>query len=345
MAGSVQLDNLKDLFYHCSFNKLLRVLETIDSCDTIVNRTPDLALLKANSYFELHQIDKAVEVLQTLTRLQDDTFEGAYTYALARLSYFDNDLKGAYELFLDLLESTDEKTLQFKALLGMANVLYSNESWQELEPVVFDLQRFEPLESDDEKISLMLFLGNYHCQCTSKIDEALKYFKNALHLSSKKGWSYFICRSIYGQASYYERAGKTSEMNWTLDMLRSFIDENESKFFSHIVNKKFEKHSFSIKIPMEFDPNNRRILIEDHWLAFHDKPLLYRFLEVLHGNDNFVSKEIIANQLWPSEEYKSRVHDPRIFDIAKRVRGMVEKYQRQPIVLLSGRLGYKLACA
>jgi len=345
MSDSAQLTSLKDLFYHCQFQRLLTVLETIDKGDTIVDRSPEFALLKANSYFELHNVDKAIESLQTLVKYSGDAFEGSYMYALARLSYLDNDMNGAYDLFLDLIESSDDETLQFKALLGMANVLYSNGNLHELEAIVFDLKRFEPIRKDDEKISLMLFLGNYHCQFTSKIEEAQKHFRNALQLSARKGWNYFICRSIYGQAVAHERAGKSAEMNWSLDLLQTFIDESESKFFSHLVNKKFEKHSFSITTPMEFDPGNRRILIENRWLPFHDKPLLYRFLELLHGNHTFVPKQTIAGQLWPSEDYKSRVHDPRIFDIAKRVRGMVEKYQKQPVVLLSGRLGYKLASA
>lgn len=345
MVEPAQLNSLKDLFYHCRFRKLLQVLETLNTRDTIVAHSPEFALLKANCYFELHEVNKAIEVLKQLVNHLEKGIDENYLYALARLCYLDNDMVQAQEIFLDLIESSDDERLQFKSLLGLANVLYSNGKLHELETIVFDLQRFEPLELDDEKISLFLFLGNYHSQFTVNLDEAKKHNKTALELASKRGWNFFVCRSIYGQAICSERAGKTKEMQWTLNMLRSFIDESESIFFSHLVNKRFKKYSFSIKVPMEFDVQNRRIMIEDHWIPFHDKPLLYRFLEVLHGSEIFVGKETIAHQLWPNEEYRSRVHDPRIFDIAKRVRGMVEKYQRQPVVLLSGRLGYKLASA
>jgi hypothetical protein len=344
VAESAQLENLKDLFYRSQFTKLLGVLDALDSKDSIVASSPEFALLKANAYCELQQQDKAVDTLKDLVKNSADALEGSYLYALARLSYMDNDLQNAYEIFCDLLESTDDERLQFKSLLGMANVLYTNGNTKELDPVLFDLKRFEPLHADDEKISLLLFFGNYHCHFSGNFEESQKFFRQALEISARRGWNYFICRSIYGQAVACERAGKTAEMNWTLNTLRAFVNDSESIFFSTLVNKRFKSHDFALKVPMEFDCGNRRIMIEDRWVAFHDKPLIYRFLEVLHGSESFIPKDAIARQLWPEEDYKARLHDPRLFDIAKRVRDIVEKYQKQPVVLLSGRLGYKLAC-
>jgi hypothetical protein len=84
--------------------------------------------------------------------------------------------------------------------------------------------------------------------------------------------------------------------------------------------------------------------MDGKWVAFHDRPLLYRFLEVVYGSESFVPKDAIAKHLWPNDEYKPRLHDPRMFDIAKRVREIVTGCNEQPLTLLSGRLGYKLAC-
>ena len=120
------------------------------------------------------------------------------------------------------------------------------------------------------------------------------------------------------------------------------VDESEQLFFSHVVNEKFKGY-FSINTPMEFDTGNKRIMIKSSWVPFHDKPLLFQFLLLLHATGDFVGKESIARDLWPHEDYKPRVHDPRIFDIAKRARNLIESYEHQPVVLLSGRMGYKLA--
>ncbi len=78
-------------------------------------------------------------------------------------------------------------------------------------------------------------------------------------------------------------------------------------------------------------------------IPLHDKPLIYNFLEFLHRKPGFVSKSDIACHLWPDQKYKARTHDPRIFDLARRIRALIEPYENQPVCLLSGRFGYKLA--
>ena len=171
---------------------------------------------------------------------------------------------------------------------------------------------------------------------------AKTYFSKALSLAAAKTWNYFVTRCLYGLALVAEKNEQQSELLWTLNILRSFVDESELLYFSHLVNERFA-NQFTINTPIEFDSQNMRIMVKDRWLAFHDKPLLYRFLEILHKMQTFVGKDTLATDLWPDEDYKPRVHDPRIFDIAKRARQLIEAYEDQPIVLLSGRLGYKLA--
>lgn len=332
------MNALQELFYRSKFNELLKTLEHDElrgGLDT------ERSLLKANTLFELHRVSDAKKFLKTV-RQQKDGFDEAYLYAAARLCYFDNNPSGARPLFAEITDNTNNEHYKFKSLLGIANTHYTEGDYGKIPPIISQLHAFEPLSREDEKISFLIFLGNYYFMSGASSELAKQYFKKALSTAAALTWTYFITRSLYGIAAVCEKEGQTQELLWTLDILQAFVDQSEQLFFSYVVNERFKQH-FSINTPMEFDNTNKRIMLKNKWVGFHDKPLLFQFLLMLHERADFISKEMIAGELWPNEGYKPRVHDPRIFDIAKRARNLIEEYENQPVVLLSGRMGYKLA--
>lgn len=330
---------LQDLFYRCKFSELLTEIAALEAAGLADS---EVALIKANALFEQHQVPECRAALRSISQAKD-TFDEAYLYAAARLCYLDdNPQADARPLFEEIHRETKKDSYKFKSLLGIANTYYTKGEYAKIPDLITQLHAFEPLPRDDERISLMIFLGNFYFASGQSSELAKQYFKKALSAAAANTWTYFITRSLYGIAAICEKESQASELMWTLDILQSFVDQSELRFFAHVVNVKFKAH-FSINTPMEFDTANRRIMIRDKWLAFHDRPLLFQFLLLLHMTGSFVEKEAIAKDLWPEEGYKPRVHDPRIFDIAKRARNLIEGYENQPVVLLSGRMGYKLA--
>lgn len=330
---------LQELFYRCKFSLVLDEIAKIER--TSVSLDSEILLIKANTLFEMHRVHDSLEVLGSFN---PDSTEGDenHLYALARVSYLNNDREAARATFTSIYNKTPDKRHRFKSLLGIANTYYTDGNYALLPPLIERLCGFEPLERDDDRISLMIFLGNYYFASGASMELARTYFKKALSAAASKTWSYFISRSLFGLAKVCDKENQTAELAWTLDLLRTFVDEDEQLHFSYLLNERFNQ-DFSINTPVEFDTENHRILIKNRWLPFHDKPLLFQFLLMLHKKKGFVSKDSIASELWPEEGYKPRVHDPRIFDIAKRARQLIEAYEDQPVVLLSGRTGYKLA--
>lgn len=337
------IGHLQDLFYRCKYSALLAELEHEEAQGGALDA--EMALIKANTLFEMHRVNDAKAVLAAISPVTaDGEGDENYLYATARLAYLDvvQRLGEARANFKKILEKTTSERHRFKALLGIANTLYTEGDYKNLPSFIAELQKFEPLDRDDDKISLTIFLANYHLSSGDSPQLARDYFKKALALASAQTWTYFIGRCLFGLASYQKQEGQHAEMMWTLEMLQSFIADSEQALWIHIVNEHFGAH-LSINTPMEFDTVNRRILLKNRWLPFHDRPLLFEFLILLRDRETFVEKSAIAQHLWPNEDYKPRVHDPRIFDIAKRARAMIEDYENQPVVLLSGRMGYKLA--
>jgi hypothetical protein len=336
---TLPMNALQDLFYRSKFGDLLKALEAQEEGG--VSLDSERALLKANTLFELHRVADAKKYLKSVSQ-QKDSFDEAYLYSAARLCYFDSASTQARALFTEIAENSSDRNYRFKALLGIANTYYTEGEYGKIPAIISELHAFEPLTREDEKISFLIFLGNYYFVSGASSELAKQYFKKALSTAASLTWTYFITRSLYGISCVCEKDGQTQELLWTLDILQSFVDQSEQLFFSFVVNNRFKQH-FSINIPMEFDNANKRILVKNKWLGFHDKPLLFQFLLKLHEKADFINKETLATELWPEETYKPRIHDPRIFDIAKRARNLIEAYENQPIVLLSGRMGYKLA--
>ncbi len=331
------LAKLQDLFYRSQFDQTVREIDEIGCNEQL---TAELQLLKANSLFEMHQMDACKAALEEACQASSE--DNNYLYALARISHLDEDPERAKIYIQKILDESETKDQKFKATLGLANILYSERNYMALPPLIEKLCSYEPLSREDQRISLMIFLGNYYMGSGTSADMAKSYFKKAMSLASSKTWTFFISRSLYGLACVAEKESQNAELIWTLEILNSFVDESEQKYFAHIVNSKF-KSFFTIDTPIEFDHQNTRIYIRDKWLMFHDKPMLFKFLNLLHLKQAFVEKREIAEDLWPDDGYKARVHDPRIFDIAKRARNLIEAYDNQPALLLSGRMGYKLA--
>lgn len=345
----------KDLFYRCKFRRLIDAIAQTDQNTLTTTQVIELKLLKANAMYELHQIHDSIAALKEVSALakessaaqggssEDSEVQDHYLYSLARLNYMDNDLTSAFSIFEEIYQSTASSKQRFKSLLGMANVHHSRAEYAKIPKLIDEMRAFEPLDEDDDRITLLIFLGNYALMTDANGAVPRGYFTKALAAAANRTWTYWINRCFYGLARLAEKTGDMKELEWTLNILRSFVDQSESLFFSFLVNDRFKDYSFAIETEIEFDTRNKRILLHNKWVNFHDRPLVYSFLETLKRRGEFTTKDAIAKELWPTEDYKPKVHDPRIFDIAKRARGLIETYEHQPVVLLSGRLGYKLA--
>jgi tetratricopeptide (TPR) repeat protein len=332
-------EEFEDIFYRCHYSKLLALL------DEVTNPCPQLTLLRASTLFELHAVDAAKALLREMPPQEHDD---QYLYAAGRLSYLDQRCDLATKYFERIVERTTNLRLQFKATLGLANCVWDESIGEDtqnakaLAGYVAELCAFEPLERVDDRIALAIFLGNYYLHSGSSTELARKYFKRALSTAAAAGWTYFMGRAIHGLAHVARVEGNHTELSYHLEMLRSFVEGSEQAAFSFVVNRDFA-NELTLRTAIEFDQVNKRVLLKDRWVAFHDKPMVYRFLELLRFQSDFVTKENIAVDLWPEEPYRPRIHDPRIFDIAKRARQMIETCEERPVVLLSGRSGYKLA--
>ena len=162
------LDEARELFYQCRFHSLVK--EGVQLCATSSEETLYKCLLIANAYFELHEVNEAKAILRKIEHFAP--CQHSVAYASARILYFSGETETAYKAFDQLLASNVSERLRFKALLGMANIHLSHKRFDDIPALVDQLSAFEPLTLADERISLMIFLGNYHLGSQTSVDLA-----------------------------------------------------------------------------------------------------------------------------------------------------------------------------
>ena len=341
MTSKSNLNRFEDLYYKAQFRQVLDQMSTTPGDE---NLSANFHLLRASVLFEVNEAVAAKNALEAAVAAEADSDREEHMYALARMAYMNDQFREARTLFGRIFEDADDQRLRFKALLGIANSYANEDNWDNVGYLIDDLISF-PLERDDDKICMLHFNGVFLANAQKNFGKAREAYQEAMRIAATHNWNYWIIRSLYGLAKIAKQEKRASELTWTLNILSAFVDGTQAMYLSHMINQEFEG-LFKIEVPVEFDASNMRMMIKDQWISFNDKPKLYKFLELLHMRGQFVKKKSIAESLWPEEAYVPGVHDPRIFDIAKRVRAIMNSHDCEPVTLLSGRQGYKLAvCA
>jgi hypothetical protein len=337
------ISEVKELFYQCRFKQVVAVVDM--HCQ---NSSPSLdhyfmmQMRKSMALFEMHRVAESRVVLRDLTQFQQKQSD-VYLYATARLAYSDQEYEMAERLFKILADKSETVKDYFQAVLGLANVYYSLKKPQDIDRLVQEMEELEDLVNLDQKLSLYLVRANVAHAFHQDAGLAKKFMQKVIQEAAAQKWNYFIIKALYSQACIYKDLGKFDSLEVSLDLLHCYLDPEECVYLTYLVNEKFKDLDYSLSYSMQMDPDLRRICVQEKWIALHDKPLIYDFLELLYSRGTFVGKHEIASRLWPEEEYKPRTHDPRIFDLARRIRALIEPYENQPVCLLSGRQGYKLA--
>jgi tetratricopeptide (TPR) repeat protein len=338
------MDSFKDLYFRGLFKDLINAIDSMDVKRLSATSYFRMNLMKINALFEMHQVSEAQELIKSLGQISSENLDSPeFAHMMARLKYLDNDYDTAGQLWNELLTRADAEAFRSKALIGIANVLYSQERWEQVTPLIEELALLKTGRSKDEELSFLMLKGNLYTASGTNLDAARECFNQVISQAVLNGWYYFLARSLYGLACVAQKSDNLTTLRVHNELLDAVLKDSDNLLLKHLVNKRFHANGFVCSQDVDVDYESKRIRLNDKWFDFHKTPKLFEFFSVLYGSNSFVTKDAIARALWPHEIYKPRSHDPRIFNIAKRVREIIEAYENQPIVILSGRFGYKLA--
>ncbi len=334
------INNLKLLFYQSRFNDVIKsITEEIDFSLFSPEAQIEIKTIEASSLFELNEKEKSKEVLKNII-LEFPHYDKNFTYlySLSRLAYMDKNYELAKESFETILFLAQEKKWIFRGHLGMSNLFYTLNDRQKMKPHLEALMSFNQKEMDpSDWISYQHLLANFYKVHDINLQKSEEIFKRSLQYASEHHLKYWVQKSIYGWATVLNARGNDLQTNHILEVLELLSDKNENIFFLEMIREKL-----STPTSIEINHSQLKIKINNKWHDFHQRPHLFYFLSSLQPTNEFVSKKELAKKIWPNENYLPRTHDPRLLDIAKRVRIFLEQYAKDSFQIISGRMGYQL---
>jgi hypothetical protein len=342
---NLNLESMQELFYRGQFSQLLSAASHIGLADVSLASVVELAMLRANAMFELGDVAGSKQVLEGIVAETAVRFPKQFTYVSARLRYMSGEYEQAVSLFRllkELCAAELDKTTAFKAELGLANIAYTQRDIPALKQSLRCLANDAADMPMAEQLSYQLLLGHLAGLEVEDDRGVDKNFLQVMGLASRRGWTYFQKRALYFLVVHARRTGRSAVAESRIEILNAMIDADQDRYFAHLVQERFKAGS-DLNQPMRVDPQAMIVSFgsKSSW-NLYDCPQMYRFVEMLHGSQRFISKSEIAKALWPAEAYRKYVHDPRIFDLAKRLRKRIDSENLAGVSFLSGRAGYQL---
>ena len=329
----------KSLFYQCHFNQ---VIQFIEQQSQLTKLPIELLMIKAKSYYELHEMDKFKALFKTI-ETQELSANATNFYFIGSVEYVECNYPRALQAFESSLSLATDPQSKFKAFLGVLNTYYSMKKFHLMPNIMSKAVELLSKVDKELQLSFIILNGNYHYASGSNIELGKEYFQDALTESINSDLKFFVIRSLYGLSCIDQALNQPQALAARLEVLNCFLQNSQTKFISFLVNEKFKDDNFTVKQDIKLDQKSRSVTINNDTHCFDNKPLIFKLLQLLFTKRTFVSKAELADELWATEVYKPRMHDPRIFDIIKRTRKMIEQYDKKPLVIISGKLGYKLA--
>jgi tetratricopeptide (TPR) repeat protein len=344
MLGSREKD-VKELAYRCEFLRAVQEIDQICAQSLSSDEFFSLQLLKVQSLFELKRTDESQQLLKELASSSLHS-SVSYLYTSGKMAYMNRQYDVAEQAFLAMIDESESVGDYFKALLGITNTYYTLGRYDDVKRYFAEFEELSDVVPLENQISYLLLKANVLFLADRDTKGAVALIQDVIRKASRKAWSYFIIKGIYVLATIHEVSKNHAGLAAVIDVLKAFLMPHETLFLNQLVEEKFGGSRADEEAEgqaLKFDLDNKRIFVTDKWLVLHDKPLIFHFIHLLSDKSRFVTKKEIARHLWPDQAYQAKTHDPRIFDIARRVRGLFELAQGGPFAILSGRMGYKLA--
>lgn len=339
------VDVYKNLFYQCNFNQ---IINEIDACMLKVDSISDyykLVMIKAKAYFELNRREMANGCLEDAVEGNSLNRNADYYYTKGSLHYFKGDFGMAKTYFKSMLEFNGNKECVYKSLLAMGNIAYSEGKNEEASEYLSELKQLNLNDSVELRISYNHLMANVLISSNSDLVKAKELLEESYEISVHKNWNFFSQRSLYNLAKFYKKTQKVGESLGILSVLDMNLKTTDSRFLSLLVNKEFDSinHKSTQKVELNIDSKVIAIGNEDVYsLDLSRWPILFNFVKLLYGERGFISKEKIAKNLWPTQKYLPRTHDPRIYDVVKRVKKRLEVLENSPLLFEANSGGYRL---
>ena len=303
----------------------------------------EVLLKRHSALIELNRIPECHELIGRILSEAEAGQSPLSIYALGRFRYLMKRNDEAELLFQNLLEKAGHlRRWRVAAQFGLGSVAWSRNDRAGVTRWTTILDH-DDLD-DAEGFNLQILKARFARAVLKEVDAAEALYWDVTRKSMPSGFQFFHLHGLYGLALCAKERGDTSRLTFFAELLEKMINPAECPFLLWQFNEDCASEKQVIRETASFDDARMVMHLGSRSIELISKPLIFAFLKLMSEHrDRFVTKDEIARALWRTEDYHPFIHDPRIFDVVQRTRKCIEVFEDRPVVLLSGRMGYRIA--
>ena len=303
----------------------------------------EVLLKRHTALIELNRIPECHELIGRILSEAEAGQSPLSIYALGRFRYLMKRTDESELLFQSLLEKAGHlRRWRVAAQFGLGSVAWSRNDRASVTRWTTILDHDDLDEA--EGFHLQILKARFSRAVLKEVDAAEALYWDITRKSMQSGFQFFHLHGLYGLALCAKERGDSGRLSFFAELLEKTINPAESPFLLWQFNEDCASEKQIIRETASFDDARMVMHLGTRSIELISKPLIFGFLKLMSEHrDRFVTKDEIARALWRNEEYHPFIHDPRIFDVVQRTRKCIEVFEDRPVVLLSGRMGYRIA--
>jgi tetratricopeptide (TPR) repeat protein len=229
MAQSPIVQRLVDEWTQCRFRQVEKEIAQIAEGELPVDDYFRLQLLRSQALFELHRVSEAKALLHSLTTIEPK-HSNNFLYALARLTYIDQDMTKAKRLFTTLLDRAESAEEYFNASLGLGYILIHENRYHEASKIQRELEELCDSVSLDKALGYHLFNAQIVFSLDDNSDKAWEIYRTVIKIAGSKSWTYWTIKALYGLAVMEKTLGKLESARTLVNLLKRLSDARRNRF-------------------------------------------------------------------------------------------------------------------
>ena len=313
------------LFYSCSFKKIKNMGPVGGSYQVFYHRT----------LHELGELDPSCTFSTSEPVSTSDILIKAFIKKAV------GHFQCAENLYLRLGEISETAQHFFQSILGLCHIYYAQSRCEEIREAIKKLEELKDVIDISQKMEFSLLEARVAIGVDKDYAKGERICLSLISEAQRYGWEYFRLQGYYLLYLMAKEQNAKEPTRIYYQLLKSYLAELQWLRMQCLLEAEEKQTADLLGADIYFDDERMRIYLKGQWLQLNQKPKIYQFLRLVSSEARFFCKEDVAECLWPSAEYSAKAHDPRIFDIVRRSRRILNPFGGHTYYIMSNRMGYR----
>lgn len=306
-------------------------------------------IVQLEVYSRLGEIQMAQELLsQFVGFFGSCSIEAIYFRGV--LALLQNDQKTAQTCFELVMDMSENAHMYYRGLMARIRMAMACHTVETITPWLNELLHLKDVVPLVDQLEIEMMHAFYLSKSCGSRHQVADILHQVIAGATTHSYHDLTIRSYHGlaQAAGLQGQSKLSSQFMAICERLNSSDSGGSKIdltqlpTMNGVSVQSQISDYITRGNLKVDLEYQRTDLGKGWRCLAKKPLILGFCVSLMQRDGAVSKEVLAKDLWPDQLYRRATHDPRIYDISRRLRSLLTQESEGAWYIQGSREGYRL---